>query len=197
MNTAPANLRVSDTERAEAISIIQAAYADGRLDEPALERHLELAFASRTRLELHHSIDGLRRPGTAPLFAAPHTHHHLPQTAHRSAAPATLDPTAAGLTHLSALPFSFFGPGVIWLCAGAGTPLKREAAKALNFQVIIVVAAIVAAIVGGILNVGFISGLVTLAWLSLTILSGVKAFQGRDWTNPVTAIVDKRLVSED
>lgn len=191
------NLRVSDQERNAAITVIQAAYADGRLDEPNLERRLDLALNARTRLELNQCLEGLGgnrpqspfatptppvlHPGFSGAFAVSRTHGEGP---------------VAGLTHLSALPFGPFGPGAVWLFSGQGTAVKREAAKALNFQVIAWVIGAVLGIAAGIFNLGFLAGIWGFAWFALTVVSGVKAWKGEDWDNPVTAIVDKRLVDE-
>ncbi|TRY19463.1 DUF1707 and DUF4870 domain-containing protein [Tessaracoccus rhinocerotis] len=190
------NMRVSDQERNAAITAIQAAYAEGRLDEPNLERRLDLALNARTRLELNQSLEGLVRfrpqtPFTAPTM--PLVRAGLAGTAlQRSHA----DGPVAGLTHLSALPFGPFGPGAVWLFAGQGTAVRREAAKALNFQVIAWVIGAVLGIAAGIFNLGFLAGIWGVSWFVLTIVSGVKAWKGEDWENPVTTIVDKRLVDE-
>lgn len=179
------NFRVSDAERNDAISTIQAAYADGRLDESHMERRLDLALGARTRLELSQATDGLVHHRPLATYSAP----GLP-----IARPA--DGPAAGLTHLSALPFGPFGPAAVWLFSGNGTAIKREAAKALNFQVIALVVGMVLGIVSGIFNLGFPSGVWGVAWFVLTVVSGVKAWNGQDWENPVTQIVGKRLVDE-
>lgn len=199
--TIPASsLRVSDAERDEAVTAIQAAYADGRIDESVLERHLDLALTARTRVELLQALEGIRRPEPQlgwreratwqPPAPVATTGYHLPARG--------MDRnTAHGLTHLSALPFSIFGPGAVWLWSSPGTDLRREAAKAVNFQAIILAASLAAGFVGLILNVGWFSGFVGLVWFVLTVVSGVKAFRGEPWENPVTAIVGKRLVSEE
>ncbi|MCC2592753.1 DUF1707 and DUF4870 domain-containing protein [Tessaracoccus sp. OS52] len=197
MTTSAAHFRVSDQERNGAIAAIQAAYADGRLDESNLERRLDLAFSARTRLELNQSLDGLVRPQFQSPFSSP----GMP-VVHPGFASSAIQHTrqsegaASGLTHLSALPFGPFGPGAVWLFSTKGSAVNRQAAKALNFQVIAAVVGIVLGIVTGIFNIGFIAGLWGMTWFVLTVISGVKAWKGEDWENPVTAIVDKRLVDE-
>lgn len=199
--TIPAStLRVSDAERDEAVTTIQVAYADGRIDEMVLERHLDLALGARTRVELLQALEGIRRPEPQvgwreratwqPPTALATTARHLP-------AGGMDRHTAHGLTHLSALPFSILGPGAVWLWSSPGTDLRREAAKAVNFQAIILAASLAAGLAGLILNVGWLSSIVGLAWFILTVVSGVKAFRGEPWENPVTAIVGRRLVSEE
>lgn len=198
MTYSSASLRVSDQERNDAIAAIQAAYADGRLDESNLERRLDLAFGARTRLELNQSLEGLVRPRLQTPFQVP----SMPAI-HPGFAASALQHTrhvegpVAGLTHLSALPFGPFGPAAVWLFSGAGTPVKREAAKALNFQVIsfalFVVLGLASNIFGGL---GFLAGIWGFAWFLLTVVSGVKAWKGEDWDNPVTHIIDKRVVDE-
>lgn len=190
------NMRVSDQERNVAVSAIQSAYAEGRLDESNLERRLDLALNARTRLELNQSLEGLVRPRPQTPFAAPTmplVHRDLAGTALQRT---HVDGPVAGLTHLSALPFGPFGPGAVWLFSGQDTAVRREAAKALNFQVIAWVIGAVLGIAAGIFNLGFLAGTWGVAWFVLTVVSGVKAWQGDDWENPVTSIVGKRLVDE-
>lgn len=189
------HMRVSDEDRNAAVTTIQAAYAEGRLDEPNLERRLDLALNARTRLELDQALDGLARPRPQIPFSAPAmplVHQTLTSSALRRHA----DGPASGLTHLSALPFGPFGPGAVWLFAGQGTAVKREAAKALNFQVIAWVIGAVLGVTAFVLNTGFFAGIWGLAWFVLTVASGVKAWQGEDWENPVTHVVGKRIVDE-
>lgn len=191
------DLRVSDQERNAAITAIQAAYADGHLDEPNLERRLELALDARTRLELNQCLEGLGStrlqspfaPARPPVIHPGFTDSSTVSRSHGEG-------TVAGLTHLSALPFGPFGPGAVWLFSGEGTAVKREAAKALNFQVIAWVLGAVLGIAAGIFHLGFLAGIWGITWFVLTVVSGVKAWQGEDWENPVTTIVDKRLVHE-
>lgn len=45
-------IRPSDQARERAADALRAHYADGRIDEPELERRVELAYAARTRGEL-------------------------------------------------------------------------------------------------------------------------------------------------
>lgn len=196
-NPAPnrTDLRVSDAERDRAVAVVQEAYADGRLNESELERRLELAFSARTRTELLLPLEGLRTTrGASDARPAP-----VVTTLHNGQVPATVSTpeVQAGLTHLSGLVFSFFGPGAVYIFSKAGSPLHRQAAKALNFQVTIALAGLVAGLVGLIIGLPFLTGLISAAWAILTIYSSVKAFNGEDWTNPVTEIAAFKVVRED
>ena len=42
----------------------------------------------------------------------------------------------------------------------------------------------------------FLIGLAFIGWVVLTVLSGAKALQGDDWTNPVKKIVKVEALSE-
>lgn len=197
MQTNPAlhrtDLRVSDAERDRAVAVVQEAYADGRLNESELERRLELAFSARTRTELLLPMEGLRPTRPTDTQPAP-----LPSAFVHGRVPATTSApeVQAGLTHLSGLMFSFFGPGAVYVFSRAGSPLHRQAAKALNFQVTIALAGLVAGLVGWIIGLPFLSGLISAVWAILTIYSSVKAFNGEDWTNPVTEIASFKVVRE-
>jgi len=97
------------------------------------------------------------------------------------------------LAHLSTLvgliiPFgSVLGPLVVWLIKKDTMPFAAEQGKeALNFNITVLIAFIVSAILTIVL-IGFLLMLVVgLAWLVLTILAALAANKGEAYRYPMT-----------
>ncbi|WP_255595397.1 DUF4870 domain-containing protein [Lysobacter sp. BMK333-48F3] len=97
------------------------------------------------------------------------------------------------LAHLSTLvglivPFgSVLGPLVVWLIKKDTMPFAAEQGKeALNFNITVLIAFIVSAILTIVL-IGFLLMLVVgLAWLVLTILAALSANKGEAYRYPMT-----------
>jgi uncharacterized Tic20 family protein len=108
--------------------------------------------------------------------------------------------TAGGsLAHLSGLFLSILGPGVGYAVSPQDSPARREAAKAFNFQLISLIASLIAGTVVAFTDIwliDFLVGLGWLAWVTLSIIGGVKAAQGSDWNNPVTKAVKLKVLPE-
>ena len=180
------DLRVGDTERARAEALLQDAYCVGRLDEVELDERLGMVMTAQTRRDLNASVAGL--PARMPV---------APGTAPRH-------PQATGLgavAHFSALFTWIFGPLAAYAAATPGTPARREAAKAFNFQVITALVAVVVAVVGGMLlpeaAMEVIMPLGWVGWLVLTLMGGARALSGQRFINPVTAIIPLKVLDPD
>ncbi|MEI2455939.1 DUF4870 domain-containing protein [Lysobacter firmicutimachus] len=97
------------------------------------------------------------------------------------------------LAHLSTLvgliiPFgSVLGPLVVWLIKKDTMPFVAEQGKeALNFNITVLIAFIVSAVLTIVL-IGFLLMLVVgLAWLVLTILAALAANKGESYRYPMT-----------
>jgi len=106
-----------------------------------------------------------------------------------SGAPAQEDRTMALITHLLGIITCFVGPLIIWLINkdNAGKSFVNDQAKeALNFQITIVIAYVVASI-AAVITLGLLSFLPLLVWLAnliLCILAGVKANEGVAYRYP-------------
>jgi uncharacterized Tic20 family protein len=106
-----------------------------------------------------------------------------------SGSPAQEDRTMALITHLLGIITCFVGPLIIWLINkdNAGKSFVNDQAKeALNFQITIVIAYVVAYI-ATLITLGllfFVPMLVALANLILCILAGVKANEGVAYRYP-------------
>ena len=98
--------------------------------------------------------------------------------------------TWAGAAHWSALlamviAMAFLGPLLVLLLKGNDSPfVRRQAVESLNFQLTILVAALVSFILVFVVVGLLLLPLVGLAWLVFTILGAVKASSGEDYRYP-------------
>ncbi len=192
------HLPVTAEQRDRAAEYLQTAYADGRISEEEFDRRIGQVLGASTRKDLNDAFYGLVE---VPSYAAPGPSPALyPQSRYgrQPAVPGQGTPGGA-LAHFSGLAFSIAGPGVGYALARPGSLARRESAKAFNFQVI----SLLTVIVGGILSavtdwglINFLLGLATIAWVVLTIVGGVKAARGEDWTNPVRKLIKLEILPE-
>lgn len=173
------DLRVGDAERAHAEAVLQDAYSAGRLDHGEFDQRLGMVMTAQTRRDLNSSVAGLPMRFNTPS---------------QSLAPRSPQATGLGATaHFSGLLTWIFGPLLVYAAATPGTPARREAAKAFNFQLVAGLACLVVAIVGGILlpdvAMEVIMPLGWLGWLLLTIMGGARALSGQQWNNPVMKFI--------
>lgn len=182
------SLRVSDLDRQRATQTIQIAYGDGRIDETELDQRLSVAMQARTRGELTTSIRGLpaRSAMAQPLRPSPPTN---PEAS-----------VAGGFAHLSGLVSWVVGPLLFYSAAPHGSPARRQAAAAFNFQLIALPLYIVSIVVGNMLLpdalVGALAVLGWFTWLLLTIVGSARAFAGEPWRNPVLHVIRWRALDE-
>lgn len=106
--------------------------------------------------------------------------------------------TMATLAHLSPFLFWIFGPLVFWAISPAGSVTKHEAAKAFNWQLFASAIGLAAAAVGWILpgDGNPVARIWTVIWVVLTVLGAVGAARGKDWRNPVRALVPWEVLPE-
>ncbi len=100
--------------------------------------------------------------------------------------------TWGGAAHWSALvaallALAFLGPLLVFLVKGNDSPwIRRQSVESLNFQLSILIYAIVSAVLLLVL-VGFVLlPLVGLFWLIFTIIGSVKGVNGEDYRYPLT-----------
>lgn len=185
MNTLGRNteqLLITEEQRERAERWLQDAYADGRLDALEFDERMGIALQARTRGELNRAFHGLTAPARPYAQVVPRPRAQVP-------APGRPD-LLAGAAHLTALPSSFVGPLISYAAAGKGTFARRHAAEAVNFQIL----ALLALIVAGIIGWEFLVTVVTLGWVFFTILGGIRALQGREFHNPVLQLTKFRPV---
>lgn len=176
---------ISDTAREKAIELVQRAYAEGRINEPELEHRLDLILEAGSQQQLRLAVADLPAP---PQTLAP------AQSLAAVPRPTTSSTDMAALIHFSGLFSGPIGPGLAWLATKKNSTVNREAAKALNYQILAVAGFAVALLLS---SIGF--GIPAFLWsagcLALTIISAVKASRGEDWENPLTQITGFRPIA--
>lgn len=120
----------------------------------------------------------------------PLTNSHPPQDAfgEGTLVPPTGQSSSNGiavLAHISGMFTWIVGPAVFYAIARPGSLVRKEAAKAFNYQLVAGLLFVAASIVFGVLNLGGAVALLWLGWFGLTIVGAAKAGSGQDWTNPV------------
>lgn len=176
---------ISDTAREKAIELVQRAYAEGRINEPELEHRLDLILEAGSQQQLHLAVADLPAP---PQTLAP------AQSLAAVPRPTTSSTDMAALIHFSGLFSGPIGPGLAWLATKKNSTVNREAAKALNYQ-ILAVAGFAVALLLSIIGFGIPAFLWSAGCLALTIISAVKASRGEDWENPLTQITGFRPIA--
>ena len=101
--------------------------------------------------------------------------------------------TWGGAAHWSALVaalfggLSFLGPLIVLLVKGNDSPwIRRQSVESLNFQISILIYAIVSAILIIVLVGLILLPIVGIFWLVFTIIGSVKASNGEDYRYPLT-----------
>lgn len=165
----------ADKERAE--EALKDAYCAGRLDELEFDHRLDLVWGARTRRDLSATFADLPPVPRAPVGPT-----------------RTGGTVAGGLAHLSALVTWVFGPLLVHSLSAPGSAARREAARAVNFQVVMAVILVGSVLLGALpvvpdVLVGAAVTFSWLAWLVLTVVGGARALSGQPWRNPVTRVV--------
>lgn len=176
---------ISDTAREKAIELVQRAYAEGRINEPELEHRLDLILEAGSQQQLRLAVADLPAP---PQTLAP------AQSLAAVPRPTTSSTDMAALIHFSGLFSGPIGPGLAWLATKKNSTVNREAAKALNYQILAVTGFAVALLLS-IIGFGIPAFLWSAGCLALTIISAVKASRGEDWENPLTQITGFRPIA--
>jgi len=189
-------LPVTDLQRDRAEHWLQEAYADGRITSEEFDRRIGQVLSASNRKDLNEAFFGLVQvPASSQALGVHPAYRPL-------VAPATKQQAGrgvAGVAHFSALLTSIFGPLLIFALSPQGSYPRKEAAKGFNFQLVALVSWIALLILQGVTGMGifnFLIGLAFIGWVVLTVVSGAKALQGDDWTNPVKKVVKIEALSE-
>lgn len=164
-------LRVTEEQRDRALGYLQEAYADGRLDDAEFERRMAKALGAGTRKELNAAFTGLAHIPISSGAVRPA----------RQRTASTLQDVGAALVHWSPLVSWIVGPAVVYGTAERGTRMRAEAARALNFQILMTLV-----IASGFFFVNNLTWLAVvwwitsgLAWLIGTIVGGARVATGK------------------
>lgn len=177
------DLLVTPQQRERGESFLQEAYADGRLTHAEFEVRLDQVLGATTRRELNQAFYG--------LVAVPPTSQAL--GLHPAYRPSLVNQNAGGRTgkamaavaHFSVFFLWIFGPLAMYMLGTKGSYAKRQAAQAFNFQIYTLVGGLLGGFISDLLDNGLIMGIGVVGWFVLTLVGGVKASQGEEWTNPV------------
>ncbi len=182
---------VTEEQRDRTVDFLSDQYAEGRLDSLEFDARVGQALKATTRRELNSSLEGLAR---VPL----HRQAVTGAPAFRSIVPGGDSPATLGaaLTHWSALAMGPLGPGVVYAVAQPASLLRKEAAKAFNFQMLSLVLLVLLGGIGAVTGVNWPLALWSLGWFGLTVVGGVKAAQGADWSNPLQRVIPLRVLDE-
>lgn len=188
---------VTTEQRDRAADHLQNAYADGRITEEEFDRRIGQVLGAQNRKELNDAFYGLVE---VPETVAPNAYSMASYGYSRQPARQQEGSPGGALAHFSAL-FTgmIIGPGIGYAISKPGTQTRKEAAKAFNFQLISLIGLIVGGTLAAITDWGiinFLVGLGSLAWFVLTVVGGVKAAQGAEWTNPVKKVVKLDVLPE-
>jgi uncharacterized protein len=135
-------------------------------------------------------------PTPPPNYGQEPPHHASPPYGGPGAHPAALtaeEITWGGAAHWSALVasllggLSLLGPLVVLLVKGGGSAyVRRQSVESLNFQLSMLIYAIIAFLLIFVLVGLLLLPLVLLAWLVFTILGTVRASGGEEYHYPLT-----------
>lgn len=205
---------VTPDQRARAEDWLQRAYTEGRLTHEEFDRRMGIALEASTRRELNAAFDGIATiptgfPGgaqpSASAFGNPHGSSYgasqgsaYGMSTYRGGALSRTGGTGMGaLAHLSGGFVPLVGPGIFAALTPAGGPAHREAAKAFNASLSMVVLTTVFGILQHIVHpLVFVTGLLPVLWFVFSVIGAVKANQGEQWTNPFSRVLPLRVISE-
>lgn len=181
--------RIAPQDRQQAEASLRQWHREGRITAAELDQRLGQVFLADSPLDLTIALQG---PLPQPSFALSGPVVDGRRSMHETS-------LGGALAHFSPFVLWLFGPLLFWAVSPRGSNTRREAAKAFNFQLVFWVASVVIGIVAGILlgdASGVVTRVVTALWVVLTIIGGVKAAKGVDWTNPVRRVAPWEVLSE-
>lgn len=189
-------MNVTPEQRDRAEAWLKDAYAEGRVTELEFDTRMGQILSAGNRKELNEAFYGLVHVPTPSQALGVHPAYQplvRPETRDKAGR------GVAAVAHFSALPFSVVGPGVVYALSTPGSYARREAAKAFNFTLTMLIGTIAFGTLAAITEAGIfglISGLFMLSWVVLTIVGGAKAAQGEVWKNPVKQVLKLQVLSE-
>ncbi|MGI5950835.1 MAG: DUF4870 domain-containing protein [Brooklawnia sp.] len=206
-NTRPApadqhgDAKATESQRDQVERLLHQALREGRIGATDFERRFTQAMNAARASQLRAAVADMPAPITKAVVAV--QGYRQPTTnQHRVTVPATptqaqAEARVAALAHASALFTWIVGPALFFATARPGGFVRIQAAKAFNFQLTAGILTIGATIVLAILGLGSLAGLLTLAWLGLTIANAVQAGKGVDWDNPLARRINIEAMPTD
>lgn len=189
-------MHVTPEQRDRAEVWLQEAYADGRVSEDEFDHRIGQVISAVSRKELNNAFYGLVQIPTGSTALGLHPAY---QPLVRPEVRQQAGRGVAALAHFSAIFAWMFGPALFFALSTPGSYVRKEAAKAFNFQLINTIAFAGVGIASGMAHLDLVQWLfplVAMAWFILTLVGGSKALQGEDWTNPVKHVLKLEMLSE-
>ncbi|CAI9410904.1 MULTISPECIES: DUF1707 SHOCT-like domain-containing protein [Aestuariimicrobium] len=188
------SLLVTEAQRDRALAYLQNAYAEGRITAEELDQRVGQALLARTRADLNRAFAGLVSVPLSSAAVGAHPAYAPMLNQHRDG---RTGKGAAGFAHFSALALGFIGPAITYAATSPGTFAHREAAKSFNTQIALSIAMVGAIIVGAIIDpLSWVTAVVGLAWLIVTVVGGAKAASGEDSDTFLTSINPIKLLND-
>ncbi len=176
---------ITEMQRDHAERLLHQAHRNGQITTPDFERRFTQAMNASRSGQLAGAIANIPAPVTQALVQVHNQYRgYQRQQASAMALPEQANQTAMW-AHLSGLISGPVGPGLFYLTARQGSVVRKQAAKAFNFQVAALIVLIVAGIVLSMLGLGTLGNILWAGWLALTVIGGVKANRGEAWENPL------------
>ncbi len=180
-------LPLTDEQRDRSVDYLQHAYAQGRLAKYEFDERLHLVLVATNRAELNQAFVGLANIPVVPVARKP-----LLDTS----AQGRTGRTMAAVAHWSALATWVLGPAVVYAVSPARSFARKEAAKAVNLQLLFLLLSVAAMLAPEFLE-GYLMFVVALGWLGSTVVGGLKAHRGIAWRNPVQRVLPLQVARED
>lgn len=186
--SAPADAFITDDQRENAEYLLRQALRDGRITSYDFEQRFTSVVNASSTSQLHAVIRQIP-PSVGQTFTGADDRFHG-RTDARAYVPRTPGVRSASngmaaLAHISGIFSWVVGPAICYAFARPGGVLRREAAKAFNYQLVAGLLFVGLAMVLGMVGLDAIIGPLWLGWLGLSISGAAKAGSGQDWTNPV------------
>lgn len=184
---------INEMQRGDAERQLHQAFRDGRITTTDFEERFTKAMNATQLGQLRAALENIPAPVQQAMVSVhqqyrSHTGQQRPGQ-WTPAIPQQNESGAAMLTHLSGLISWIIGPAIIYGSSRPGSVVRREAAKAFNFQLLSSILFIVGAVIFGTFGLGGLVALMWFGWFGLTIAGGVMAGRGDDWTNPLNSWV--------
>lgn len=182
------SLPVTDEQRDRSVDYLQHAYAQGRIAKYEFDERVHQVLVASTRAELNAAFAGLANVPVVPLARRP-----LVDTSARGATGRNL----AAVAHWSGLVSWAIGPALVYAASPANSFARKEAAKAVNFQLLYAALAIGAAVLLPNVIDGQVESVLAVLWFVFTIMGGLRAHRGIDWKNPLQKALPLKVARED
>lgn len=180
---------INEMQRGDAERQLHQAFRDGRITTTDFEERFTKAMNATQLGQLRAALENIPAPVQQAMVSVHQQYRNYAGQQRGGqwvpAMPQANDSGAAMMTHFSGLISWIIGPAIIYGFSRPGSLVRREAAKAFNFQLASSVFFIMGAVLAGFIGLGGLVPLLWLGWFGMTIASGVMAARGEDWQNPV------------